>query len=717
MARVLYGNTPADFTLGPSGRIIPNVSLTVWTAVSGGTQVTDLLDYANAPVSSVTSDDSGLVRFYGPDGTDSTLWIQSGSGTRLAVRPVNLPRPDLEVGTVTTGTADVTLTPNGLEGYTMDLVLPSAGANGVNTAAIQNDAVTADKIAANAVGSSELADSAVDTAAIQDGAVTAAKLGADVLIGNLLTANVASGTDTLGTTAGFIGVFYSPTLARSTATASHGSGCLSATLTSASGAVFATPGTGTSGVPVEGGETYTVRFVSKAATTGKQVRPSVDFYDAGGSSVSGGSSGTYVTNSTSAWTVHQMTVTAPATAAYLRLGATINSTVIGEAHYFDDFGVWKGTGGQWAMPGQPILGLTDAPIGNLLTLNQASVEIDTTGLGGRYYCTASRSTSYAADGSASLLLTATGTEAFGGGVPFASAPAVTGGATYTAVASVRRTTGTRNAYLNLVWLDSSRAYISESATATATLTTSFQELRLTATAPANAAYVAVEVGTTTGSAADAIAVDKLGLWRGAAGQWTLPGTVVPGTSHIATNGAVHLSGTGSPEGVVTAAPGSTWLQTNATTDVKGWLRWVKATGTGNTGWVAGPEADTGWRALSPATYIGAAWTNGSVRIRRVGSMVEIAGDATGVAAHPGEIVNFLPAGFEPAQVRRHIGPAFNTSSGYQGTEFMFAAASRTVSMNRFTGSAWSSGQTTYLFFGDSWGTSSTWPSSLPDSAA
>ena len=148
MARLLYGNTPADFTLSRSGKIVPDAPLTVWTALEGGSQVTDLLDYGNAPVSTITSDDTGLVRFYAPDGTDATLWIQADSGgTRLAVRPVNLPRPDLEIGTVTTGTADVTLTPNGLEGYTMDLVLPSAGANGVNTAAIQDAAVTAAKLA------------------------------------------------------------------------------------------------------------------------------------------------------------------------------------------------------------------------------------------------------------------------------------------------------------------------------------------------------------------------------------------------------------------------------------------------------------------------------------------------------------------------------------------------------------------------------------------
>jgi len=50
-----------------------------------------------------------------------------------------------------------------------------------------NDWVTADKIAANAVGSSELADNAVDTAAIATGAVTAEK----ILIG---TATVGYGT-------------------------------------------------------------------------------------------------------------------------------------------------------------------------------------------------------------------------------------------------------------------------------------------------------------------------------------------------------------------------------------------------------------------------------------------------------------------------------------------------------------------------------------------
>lgn len=49
-------------------------------------------------------------------------------------------------------------------------------ANAVGTTELADDAVTAAKIAANAVGSSELADNAVDTAALADDAVTAAKL-------------------------------------------------------------------------------------------------------------------------------------------------------------------------------------------------------------------------------------------------------------------------------------------------------------------------------------------------------------------------------------------------------------------------------------------------------------------------------------------------------------------------------------------------------------
>ena len=535
MARVLYGNTPADFTLGPSGRIIPNVSLTVWDAASGGTQVTDLLDYANAPVSTVTSDDSGLVRFYAPDGTDSTLWIQSGSSTRLAVRPVNLPRPDLEIGTVTTGTADVTLTPNGLEGYTMDLVLPSAGANGVNTAAIQDDAVTAAKIAANAVGSSELADNAVDTAAIATGAVTAEKFA--VQPGNLFTDNQASGTDTLGDTTGFL-VGGSATIARSTTYAASGAGSLAATSLSGTtyGFNIGTPGDLASMPVVTAGDTYTFT-VQVRCSTARTVTPRIYWRDAAGGAVS----------------------------------------------------------------------------------------------------------------------TSTG-------------PSVAAGSS------------------------------------------AFVEMSMTATAPATAAYVCIEGGGSAVAADEVLYFDEFSFHKGAGGVWALPGVPIPGQSRIAVNNAVDLSGTGLPEGVITAAPGSTFLQTDSTTDVKGWIRWVKATGTGSTGWVAGPEADTGWRLVT-ASMSGWAGTNW---MRRIGSQVTFQINATrssdggnynGYTTLITAPTGFSPAGYLTAGLASTpvgLGYIWNTngltsidvSAGFSGT--------------------WATGGSCY---GQAtWLTNAAWPSSLPGSA-
>lgn len=50
---------------------------------------------------------------------------------------------------------------------------------------------------------------------------------------------------------------------------------------------------------------------------------------------------------------------------------------------------------------------------------------------------------------------------------------------------------------------------------------------------------------------------------------------------IDTAGVGGLAGTGSPEGVVTASPGKFYVDT---TDPDNLIVWIKATGTGNTGW-------------------------------------------------------------------------------------------------------------------------------------
>jgi hypothetical protein len=187
----------------------------------------------------------------------------------------------------------------------------------------------------------------------------------------------------------------------------------------------------------------------------------------------------------------------------------------------------------------------------------------------------------------------------------------------------------------------------------------------------------------------------------------MPGTPIVGLSEQATNGAVHLSGTGSPEGVVTAAPGSTWLQTDSTTDVKGWIRWVKATGTGNTGWQVGAEADTGWRnvsgALTPTNC-----TLTSVYLRRVGSAVYLNTRVSATAAASTLTVGTLPTGFKPTHSTDMVA---SDSEGTTVTSFQV----RTASVAFYKGNNHTNGSS-YVGVA-AFATTESWPSSLPGSAA
>lgn len=520
MARNMYGATSADFTLTSGGRVVPGATLTIWSARTGGTQITDLLDVDSVATTTVTSDADGSIVYYGPNNDKTVHWADSGVGNRIAVRPTDITGdpPVLSIGTVGTGAAAASLTGTS-EAPVLNLTLPTAGANGV------------------------------DTAAIQDGAVTAAKLGSDVRIGNLLSSNQASlETDASGWTH----EAYC-TVARSTSEAAVGSASLAATCNNAGGGYLsARTSSGTSGIPVTAGETYTA-VASVKSGAARAARVELFWYNSGGTFLSSTSvNANNVTTSTSAWTeMKPLTAVAPTSAAYAAVVVTVISPALSEVHY----------------------------------------------------------------------------------------------------------------------------------------------------------------------------IDKIGFWRGAAGQWALPGTPVPGQSHIATNGAVHLSGTGSPEGVVTAAPGSTWLQTDATTDVKGWIRWMKATGTGNTGWQVGPEADTGLRNI--ASIIDADWapyaSSGYLSLRRIGQTVTLVGQlervtASGTRSDMDAVVT-VPTGFVPQSAWRAIGQAVYYVSaaaaniGYLGD---VASADR-MDVIIPSGGTWAAGDG--VFIEASWITADAWPSSLPGSAA
>ena len=88
--RLMYGATAADAATTPSGRLIPGAELTVWTEMVGGTQVTDLLDHTETASMMAVADEYGLVRFWGPPDEDATLWLESGIGPRVLVRPTML---------------------------------------------------------------------------------------------------------------------------------------------------------------------------------------------------------------------------------------------------------------------------------------------------------------------------------------------------------------------------------------------------------------------------------------------------------------------------------------------------------------------------------------------------------------------------------------------------------------------------------------------------
>lgn len=90
MARMLYGATGGDAAVTPTGRLVPGATMTVWTAMTAGTQIVDLLDYNGAASTVAVADEQGLVRFYGPDGETDSLWVDGGTGSRLVMRPTIL---------------------------------------------------------------------------------------------------------------------------------------------------------------------------------------------------------------------------------------------------------------------------------------------------------------------------------------------------------------------------------------------------------------------------------------------------------------------------------------------------------------------------------------------------------------------------------------------------------------------------------------------------
>lgn len=82
MARRTFGGTAADFLTDSRGNVESGGTGTVWTARTGGTQITDLLDANGAAVTTVSAlaSPEGMVLFSGPDDGTSVVWVDFGGG-------------------------------------------------------------------------------------------------------------------------------------------------------------------------------------------------------------------------------------------------------------------------------------------------------------------------------------------------------------------------------------------------------------------------------------------------------------------------------------------------------------------------------------------------------------------------------------------------------------------------------------------------------------
>lgn len=88
--RYLYGSDGGAVVADADGDVQAGRSGTVWTARTGGSQLTDILTLAGAPTGGdVVTDSLGRLAFQGPNNVITTLWWDSAGGTRWAVLPTN----------------------------------------------------------------------------------------------------------------------------------------------------------------------------------------------------------------------------------------------------------------------------------------------------------------------------------------------------------------------------------------------------------------------------------------------------------------------------------------------------------------------------------------------------------------------------------------------------------------------------------------------------
>ena len=200
--------------------------------------------------------------------------------------------------------------------------------------------------------------------------------------------------------------------------------------------------------------------------------------------------------------------------------------------------------------------------------------------------------------------------------------------------------------------------------------------------------------------------------RHAAGQ---PDAVTPAAIGASPSGHTHtaaavgaapasrfLTGTGMPNGVVTAPVGTEYTDTAGT---NGAHKWLKASGTGNTGWIV-TFGDTGVRNISSLLINGWAPSNSNRwTMRRINHTVHIGGYITGPSTTSDDVMTPIPSGFYGYDATGSW-REFSSSSTKAGVVLVQRGRSGVITLRGAAGG-------TNIFTSVTFSTTDAWPATLP----
>ena len=281
-----------------------------------------------------------------------------------------------------------------------------------------------------------------------------------------------------------------------------------------------TKGTNPAAVP---GTTYTFSIHSLAATVGRTVQVTLQFYDGSGAQLGSTATATQ-TDNTATWIQSSVTATAPAGTVWARcIVLFLGTSGGGETHYFDGCMLASGSNVTYQLPGTTTLtaagtgAVATGPGGfalgyqstNQLTAGQSTFE---TADGLALWtlpvnCTLSLTTAAAWRGTQSMALTAAAAGDMScetlapDGTPYWP---VAGSSQYTLLGYLRAATAPRTWNVQFFWYTSNKSLITSSTTTSADLTTAWRFAGLTATSPSTAAYVRLRFTCTAAGGAGEI---------------------------------------------------------------------------------------------------------------------------------------------------------------------------------------------------------------------